>query len=1709
MKKKMMWVWTLLLALVLISVPFGIWKAMASDPPYKIKILEIVDNPKPDGSYSLSSALGVNGNVVVETMRMKKFVALRDELDGKYDAIYFGAEKAENSGFYSTEQPSKFTSQSGDAQSQAHDTTKKMNDITKLKVKEITEKYIRRNLPVIFNTAIGDNQPSGELRSFYNTYLTEPASSVSYVGASDSATFRALVSKIKAGDASFKQRPQLEILSQPTDFIKVPTKIYKPGDTLTFNFNANYVKDFSTPVNVTLYASVDKVLPMTAANVVASKTINQQNGTITYTLPQTFSGPIYWKLVLSANNQSDYVSGAFRVRDQKTTIRVLQVMPSDTVSSLRTETNMKQEYLKSDDYDIQITPILFKDFNTESNENSYSKLNGKYDMVIFGFIDNYNSKTSSELTDQTAKYVNDFINTGQAVMFTHDTMIGGSSNAWVKNFQTTTGQTGLYTNLGLGAPNTSTRTKIVNSGMLTQFPFDLSLKPSNDGGFVGQVLQTHDQYYMLNLEDPQIVPWYNIVSEDADTYKRDSDDSYDHYYTYSKGNVTYSGTGHVNKKFPEWEQKLFVNTMFRAFIGSNHAPSIQVITPEASDRTLPSYLSDLSFSYKVNDLDIKDLNLTSSAKIWVNDQERPDLAIAKKTIGKGQVVSETFANPLAVDGGKIRIEITAMDEQGAKATQNIDLVIEKKEAILKTSRTINNANAQKTFKVGDSIKIDYKVEAQPIELSKVTTNGTPMPMMELTKVKYTETLPPNLDFPKDPATGLPTLPDGVVIDSGNADTGYVISKTFPNPITYMLSDDKKSYKAKSGSDIFFTLTVIPKKTQENPYLLNKAHLSYVDFPQPAADANSPALNLLKNYALLITGDQLANLTANNGGSVSGPIISNGDLNFNAFKVTHTVISNKNITFVGGNGSEAPNVSMFAGGNLTLPTDYNVLGSKLYAVGNLSLSTSGLGTGGSALYGGNIVNPTANAVKDTPANVQSKLTDQLALSGAKDFASAASSLSALSDGYNSMTPNGTITSDNDNLYLKGTNSSINVFSIDTDAVKLKNTINFDVPSNSTVVLNVSGSAPTFTGGFKNLDSGIPINSKLMLINYTGTGTFTINGINIQGSILAPKGTVQFGSNGTQVQGSVAAKNISIPGSITVNYGSPFAGAAPSPSAQPTPGKNQSIIFPPVDFYVPVLVSSIELQDSFIWIKDSLTISAKVLPENALNKTLTWESENPSIVSILKNGPTDRTTTITGISPGTTRIWAIANDGSGIKKSAEVTVAASPLSIEGSHSVGLNETIDDIRAVVNDDSLELTNIRWTLSGGTETADGSQNSIALLKKPLSEAKVSLSGKKIGSADVQLTATVIKKNKAGNEISRRDWTAPVHTIYVINPLESISVDGPNWIPVTKSGSSTSHSIDLIAKVEPEKAVLKSVLWSVSEGDTSGRLTNTASNGTPLANSLISLDNPGEVVVKVTATAEGAAAPVAPAFKSIRVVDVNIRKVTGTEPETLEVLPEQSVVYFNSQLDLKAAFDTHNLNTWTDRPTDYSWTVQNLIKGTDGRWTVDSSSTQPYAQLSDTKNGYATLKPDNGLEGKVRITVTVGGMTSYQDIEVQARLTGLQLPSPITVQEGQSLNLNALLNPAPGVMVGKLPQILPVLDWKSDNPNSAAVGNEKNDKGLVTGVKGGTSTTVTVMYPSPDGSLDNRITATTEIRVTSRNTPVNPTDPTDPGSGPIGDNLF
>lgn len=1700
MKKKLAWAGILLFALALVSVPFGIWKVLASAPPYEIKILEITDNPE-NGTYVLAEALKGTEHVSVETMRMKKFVALRDELDGKYDAIYFGA------GTYNAEKPKAFPSVDVDAQAKEHDTTNKMNDITNLKVKEITDKYISKGLPVIFNRAIATNQSSGVLRTFYNTYVSGGSSNVLYADGPNDASFQAIVTKIKNGDPIFKQRPQLKVTAKPDDFTQTGAKIYTTGDTLTFNFDAYYVRDFASPVNVQLYASVDKVLPLTDENIVASKTITQQSGSITYKLPQTYSGPIYWKLVLSANSQSDYATGAFRVHDQKTVIRVLQVMPSNDASSLLKATNMNQAYLKSDDYDIQITPILFKEFNTAGNANSYQNLNGKYDMVIFGFIDNYNSQTSSNLTDATAKGVNDFINTGQAVMFTHDTMIGESSNPWIKNFQKTTGQTGLYTNMGRSAPNKSTRTTLVNSGMLTQFPFNLSLNPSNTGGYVGQIAQTHNQYYMLDLEDPNLIPWYNIVSESGDTYKRDTDDSYDHYYTYSKGNMTYSGTGHTNTNFPEWEQKLFVNTMFRAFIGSNHAPTITVLSPTANETTKQSYLSDLTFSYQVDDLDLKDLNVYSSVRFKVNGQYVDNMAIKERTIQKGQVITETFANPLPLASGTIQIEITARDKQGAKVVKTIDLTVEKVTANLKTNRTLKNADVNSEFKLGDPVGMTYTVTPQEIQAANIRTGEKGMKTLEISNIVYTETIPAGLRL-------VTPLPTGMKV-TGSPETGYTLTRDL-DKVTYTLSDDNSKYAPNKESITTFDLSVVPLK--KGYFSLNQARLQYDDIHALAGstssgNSNSEAVNLIKGYSLITLGGDATTITGGSilgrtlfngpatlsnfsigsdalgaydasfptvsangdlsitGGSINkGPIVTNGSFTSSQFGFNNTVImAGKDVTLNGNNGLSSS--SVWAGRNFNL-VNYNIGNTlKFYAAENFNMSGGG-NDGGHITYGGTSNVSSPYITKSTTTNVMNQFNAQKDITNAKgvsDFAATKQQLINLSNAYASLSATGTwqYNDQMDAVLFKGTNPDLNVFTVDgaelTTLIGKRNSLKIDAPANSTVVLNVTGGSVKFWGGF-NLTGGIT--KDRVLVNYTGSGSVTLENIGFLGSILAPQSTVNF--LGGNVQGTIVAGIYKTTGWTEIQYSS-FAGSAPStPSVTPTPPERPSIRFPDANFTVVSKVTSIALANQSIWVGDTLKMIPVILPEDADNKKVTWSSSDPTIVTV--SNEDGLAGTITGINAGSATITAKAADGSDVTGSATVTVESPDIQITGGPNVNVDETISDLQVSSAGITRPLSNITWSLIGANDSSK------AQLGSETHGQTVSLKGLEAGTVTLQVEATMTSPVTG---VSRPfKTTLPIN---VLNPLSGATLSGPTWVEV-------GHSISLNSDVQPAGVHLSSVQWQTTSGAASGSLSNTAADSVIRSNTFTGSNTPGLATVEAKFVTRGDNPVTLNATKDIRVVDLQING-----PQEL---------YIGRSGTLNAEFLTYQPENWSDKPTDYRWTITNLIKDASGNLIVDPANGTPHATFdgSGTASVFNPTITADSSGGYVRVTLTVGGMTETKDIRIIPYLQQLQLRSPIDLYVGEQVNLQNEINIVPGTLDANA--VLPLLDWSSANPLIATADNSSANKGIIAGVKEGT-TRITVIYPSPGDGLPP-VSVSTIVNVHARTT--TPTDPENPGGQPTTD---
>lgn len=1047
MKKRWIPLVIVLLCLMIIPITHMIVGAAAA---YPVRILEISD----DGTSTLKSQLANVSNFTVRSIRMKEFVAQREELDGRYDAIYIGK------GIYSTT----------GVQGNNHNTTPVMNDITHLKADDIVNSYINKGLPVILHTSIlsqtaNTSKAPADQRILYDTFskYNQAASKVSNVFFVDDNGLTALVTQMKNSSSTISsllmQRPQFTVITAPIDYSVNKTNVYRQGDTINFAFNVDRISDFSSGgVEANLYLGIDKVITMGRDQLVATTSLTQSNGTLQYKLPKAYSGLLYWKLEIvdrqSSGQLKNYTTGIIRYQDEKTVVRVLQVLPSDgTASSLLNTANMTPSYLAGTDYNLNITVKSFSEFNTPA---VYSTLNGTYDMLVFGFRDEYNQ--FAPLTDASATAVQKFIASGQGVMFTHDTIYDKSntnSNRWLSYFQPSSGQIAPKTNIGLNAVSPSTSTAVVNDGLLTQFPFDLSQAPTNTGGYVGQINLTHDQYYTLNLEDQDVVSWYNIIGS-----SRDAADSWNHYYTYSKGNVTYSGTGHTNSKFPQWEQKLFVNTLYRAFIGSNHAPYITVNAP-TDQSTKPSYLKDFVLSYIPNDLDLKDRNLYASVKFKSGGVYLPDLEISEKTVLSGQSVTETFSNPLP-QGGALQIEITVRDKQGAVSTQTTTLNIQQARANLLTDRKIVSGVQNGEIQRNTPLTLQYSVTPQPIDFKTVNAQEQGFSKLLISNIQYTEKLPPNLEI-------VGNLPEGMTKE-GTLVTGYTLKKTLTDiPYSLTTKNNVQSYTPDNPNPLTFSVALTP--VSQGTYNLVNAKLDYADIHN--AFENIGDLGTAGDYNIFMLGD----------------------INMNASGLSTE-----------GRVAGAGTVTLAGGFNIGTKLTSTATGTGVLVAGkNLNLSLAG-GTinYGNAVYGGIAFSPLyIKTVKGTPI----------------DFDAAATQLLKKTDRLATVVANGTTKVDSSGaITLTGTDPTTNVFNVSGAAVSKTSSFNINVPAGSTVLVNIDGTVVSMNSGLT-LSSGV--NPKQVLLNFSGATALNLGNISVPGTVLAPRAAVTFSGDikGTLIGGSL--------------------------------------------------------------------------------------------------------------------------------------------------------------------------------------------------------------------------------------------------------------------------------------------------------------------------------------------------------------------------------------------------------------------------------------------------------------------------------------------------------------------------------------------------------------------------------------------------------------
>ncbi|MEK5399625.1 DUF5057 domain-containing protein [Paenibacillus sp. FSL K6-2859] len=1259
----------LLLLLLVLPLKNHFTNVEASSNDYQIRMLEVTES----GVSELASLkTGISG-LTIDTMSMKRFVALRDDLDGKYDAIYIGKGTYNKSGVSGKD----------------HNTKAVMNDITALKAKEITDYFINKGLYVLINKEPFDNQTTNQRGILYNTFNTyqtlTPKSNVLFCNDSE---LNAFISELKKSNSTYlfkmKQRPQLEITnkSQIIEYGATVPKIYTPGDELTFKFNVSNVNLGTNPILVKLYLGLDKSIKMTEDQVVATTSLSTSTtGEIKYKLPKTYSGLLYWKLEavdsLNQKSLSDFTTGTIQFKGKKTVVNVLQILPDGNNDSklINNELVMDPSYLQnvSKDYELVIETKSMTQFNEyiKSKENSTPKygLNGTYDMLLFGFRDVYNEKAL--IDELSSNAVLNFINdTKQSVMFTHDTIYIASNNKssqWINKFQGITGQTSPQTNLGLNAPSISTSVTPVNDGLLTQYPFNLSEQDDKN-----KVANTHNQYFTLDLEDSTVIPWYNITGSN-----RDINDSWNHYYTYSKGSVTYSGTGHIigtsyNRtqatSFPKWEQKLFVNTMYRAFTGANHAPEITVHTP--MDKSIkPSYQNQLVVSYTVDDWDLKDKNLFTSIKFKQNDNVITGYTMNEKAILSGETVTQTFNNPLPA-GGNLQIEITARDRQGAISTKTINVTVQKIESNLTIQRTQSNSTVEK----GNPITFTYTVTPNAVPYLAVDPGEQGIEDLVISNVQFEEKFPPNLEF-SDP------LPEGMS-KSGTLIEGYTLSENLGN-INYKLteSNNVKSYTPINNSANTFSLTAIPQ--EKKTYLLDNSKIYYDEIHAatssfPGSNAPVSSLGIANDYSIFM----LENIDfPNNGFTNNWRIAAGGNINIASFSLGGS-LTNADTT-----------ATVVAGRNLTL---------------------NGGSMKGMAYYGGNITAP-AYLINQT----QHK-------DNYIDFTEVGKKLKNRSLYYAAIPETSKSTDLYQTITLKGTDPKLNVFHLNPTNGSI-NSLSIDTPSTSTTVVNISGENVTISNGTNTLTG---VSSKNVLYNFYEATSFSLRGYKLYGTVLAPLANISFTGD---IVGSFIGKSISgYNGGHSIDL-SPFTGDLPNPT--PVTRERVTISFSPISFEAIVKVANIQLQDTVIRVDSELKLLPVITPEDANNKEVSWLSKQPDIVSISDTG------VIRGLKAGEATLVVTArdvrSDGSHVFTTAKVKVVSADLTITGAKDAIVGEKVP-FEASYEPFDETIIGYEWSIKPGANSANAT---ITKNTDPSIGSKATLLANRSGSVTIVATVKTDRK--------------------------------------------------------------------------------------------------------------------------------------------------------------------------------------------------------------------------------------------------------------------------------------------------------------------------------------------------------------------------------
>ena len=493
---------------------------------------------------------------------------------------------------------------------------------------------------------------------------------------------------------------------------------------------------------------------------------------------------------------------------------------------------------------------------------------------------------------------------------------------------------------------------------------------------------------------------------------------------------------------------------------------------------------------------------------------------------------------------------------------------------------------------------------------------------------------------------------------------------------------------------------------------------------------------------------------------------------------------------------------------------------------------------------------------------------------------------------------------------------------------------------------------------------------------------------------------------------------------------------------------------------------------------VALTATVSPADATFPEVTWETSDPSVISI-KDGY------ITALKEGTAVLTATAW---GVSTSCTVTVKPKDIAVA---SVSLDKQSLE---------MEVGDVE-TLVATVSPADATDKTLTWSSSNSAVALVSTDGKVVALAEGTASITV----SAGGKFA----SCPVTVVAKGDAVESVEFD------VTAAEVVEGGTVKITVTISPEGAAGKTVTWTSSD----------SSIATVDASGLVSALKAGTVVITASCEGKEASCTITITSEKVPVTGVSVAPATlslvvGEKGElTATVAPENATekgVTWSSDDSSVATVDENGQVTAVAKgqATITATTVDGNKKAACAVTVTESevpdvpvtSVTMSKKSLTltegDTGTLTATVKPDNATDktvtwttskksvatvdqngvvtavkaGSATITATCGGKKATCTVTVKSKViavTGVSLsPETVSLNIGGTAALTATVSPSNATNKS--------VTWSSDKESVATV----SDSGVVTAVAAG-SATITVT------TVDGAKTATCAVTVKENAVPV------------------